>query len=215
MADREKIGLLGGAFDPVHNGHLEMARAARAAAGLDRVVFVPAAVSPYKPGEPSASAADRLAMLRLATAGRPEWSVSEIELDRGGISYTIDTLRALERRAGPGAEYFLVIGMDNFLCLSGWEEIGEVIRKARFIVAGRPGSDPGRLSGDDRYWAERIRAQERLLTVELEIPVSSSEIRRTVREGRDPRPFLPEAVADYIEEHRLYQDIENGKSRDN
>ncbi len=215
MADRERIGLLGGAFDPVHDGHLEMARAARAAAGLDRVIFIPAAVSPYKSGEASASASDRLAMLRLAVAGRPEWTVSGIELDRGGISYTIDTLRTLERRTGSGAEFHLIIGMDNFLALSGWKEIGEVIRKARFIVASRPGYDPGRLAGDDRYWAERVRERKRLLTVELAIPVSSSEIRRTVREGGDHRPFLPEAVADYIEEHRIYQDNENGKSRDN
>ncbi len=215
MPQPEKIGLLGGVFDPVHNGHLEMARAAREAADLDRVVFVPAAVSPYKPGEPSASAADRLAMLRLAAAGRPEWAVSEIELDRGGVSYTIDTLRSLERRAGPGAEFHLVIGMDNFLSLSGWKEIGVVIRKARFIVVTRPGYDPGRLFGDDRYWADRVREQKRLLTVELTIPVSSSEIRRTVREGGDPRPFLPEAVADYLEERRLYQVGQDGQSEDN
>ncbi len=215
MNPTKKIGLLGGAFDPVHDGHLAMARAARKAAGLDRVVFVPAAVSPYKPGEPAAGAADRLAMLRLALSGRPEWAVSEIELDRGGVSYTIDTLRALEERAGPGAEFYLIIGMDNFLSLSGWKEIGEVIRKARFIVASRPGYDPGRLSGDDRYWAARVREGKRLLTVELAVPVSSSEIRRMVREGGDPRPFLPEAVADYIEEHRLYQEQENGKPRDN
>jgi len=205
MNPEEKIGLLGGAFDPVHNGHLAMARAASTAAGLSRVVFIPAAVSPYKTGEPSASAADRLAMLRLATAGRPGWEVWEIELDRGGISYTIDTLRALRRALGPGPELHLIIGMDNYLEISGWKEIGAVVELARFIVVGRPGRDPGRISGEDRNWAERIRDRGRLTTVELSVPVSSSRIRRLVREGKDFRSDLPRPVAEYIEERNLYR----------
>lgn len=212
MMNREQVALLGGAFDPVHNGHLEMARAARSAAGLDRVIFVPAAASPYKSDEPSASGADRLAMLRLATAGRPEWSISEIELDRGGISYTIDTLRVLRSAGGPGPEFHLIIGMDNFLKIAGWRKIGSVVRLARFIVVARPGCDPGRISGENKHWAQRIRALDRVITVELAVPVSSSGIRRMIRAGEDPRPFLPPAVADYIRENRLYR---NGKHKDN
>ena len=210
MTNRVKIGLLGGAFDPVHNGHLEMARAARSAAGLDRVIFVPAAVSPYKPGAPSVSAADRLAMLSLATVGHPEWSISEIELDRGGISYTIDTIRDLRGGLGPGPEFHLIIGMDNFLQLAGWKEIGSVIELALFIIVARPGCNLGRISGENKFWAEQIRDRDRLITVELAVPVSSSEIRRMVRAGKDPRPYLPPAVADYIRGHRLYRDGEPG-----
>jgi nicotinate-nucleotide adenylyltransferase len=210
MTGGNKIGVLGGAFDPVHNGHLEMARAARKSAGLDRVIFVPAAVSPYKTGEPSTPAADRLAMLRLATADRPEWSVSEIELDRGGISYTIDTIRGLRSELGPDPEFHLIIGMDNFLEIAGWRDIGSVIELARFIVVARPGCEPGRISGENRYRAEQIRGRDRLITVELSVPVSSSEIRRMVRAGKDPRPYLPPAVADYIKGHRLYRDGEPG-----
>ncbi len=205
MAGGEKIGLLGGAFDPVHNGHLEMARAARGAAGLDRVVFVPAAVSPYKTGEASAPAADRLAMLKLATAGRSGWEVCEIELDRGGISYTIDTLRDLRGDLGEGAVFHLIIGMDNYLQIAGWKEIGSVIELSRLVVVARPGFDPARISGESRYWADRIRKSGRLVTVELSVPASSSEIRRLIRAGKDPRPFLPPAVAEYIEEHQLYR----------
>ena len=206
MTGREQIGLLGGAFDPVHNGHLALARAAGERAGLQRVIFLPAAVSPYKTGEPTAPGPDRLAMLRLAAAGRPEWTISEIELDRGGISYTIDTLRELRDRLGPGPEFHLIIGMDNYLSIAGWREIGEVIRRARFIIAARPGYDFDRLSGEDRLWAGRIREENRAVFIELAVPVSSSEIRRTIREGGDPRPFLPPAVSDYIARHRLYRD---------
>jgi nicotinate-nucleotide adenylyltransferase len=210
MRNREQIGLLGGAFDPVHSGHLEMARAAQSRVGLGRVIFVPVAVSPYKTGEPSASAAERLAMLRLAAAGRPGWSISEIELDRGGISYTIDTIRDLRSELGPDPEFHLIIGMDNFLEIAGWRDIGSVIELARFIVVTRPGCDPGRLSGENRYRAEQIRTRDRLITVELSVPASSSKIRRMVREGKDFRSYLPPAVADYIRKHHLYRDGEPG-----
>ncbi len=188
MEDREQIGLLGGAFDPVHNGHLALARAAGERVGLQRVIFLPAAVSPYKTGEPSAPAPDRLAMLRLAAAGRPQWSISEIELDRGGISYTIDTLRELRNRFGPGPEFHLIIGMDNYLSIAGWREIGEIVRRARFIIAARPGFDFDRISGEDRLWARRIREENRAVFIELAVPVSSSGIRRTIREGETPGP---------------------------
>ncbi len=212
MTDQEQIGLLGGAFDPVHNGHLEMARAAQGGAGLKRVIFIPAAVSPYKTGETPAPAADRLAMLRLAIAGRPHWSVSEIELDRGGISYTIDSLRELRDRFGPGPEFHLIIGMDNFLELAGWREIGEVIRRARFIVIARPGYNRKDLSGENSRRVKEIRGADRLVVIDRDLPVSSSGIRQTIREGGDPRPFLPPAVSDYIARRRLYQ---NGQSADN
>ncbi len=205
MTPGEKVGILGGAFDPVHNGHLAMARESGALVGLGRTVFVPAAVSPYKDGTPAAEGADRLAMLRQATAENPDWTVSEIELDRGGISYTIDTIRRLRSDFGSGPEFYLIIGMDNFIQLAGWKEIEAVVELARFVVVNRPGCDPGRISGQNRYWAERIRSAGRLTAVELSVPISSSQIRRLLREGKDARPFLPSAVAEYIEEHQLYR----------
>jgi len=99
-----KIGVLGGTFDPVHNGHLAMARAALNKFGLQRVIFVPAAISPYKTGEPVASGDDRVAMLQRAIDGCPEYRISGIELERGGISYTIDTILQLQRDRGAGVE---------------------------------------------------------------------------------------------------------------
>ncbi len=212
MRVREQIGILGGAFDPVHNGHLQMARSARSAAGLNRVIFLPAAVSPYKSGESSAPVADRLKMLRLATAANSEWSVCEIELDRGGISYTIDSLRELRDQFGPEPEFHLVIGMDNFLDLAGWKEISEVIRRARFIVISRPGCDPEEISEENAFWVNKIRGAGRLIVVDLDLPISSSEIRQTIRSGGDPRPFLPANVVDYIDSCLLYR---NEKPADN
>ena len=200
-----KIGVLGGTFDPVHNGHLAMARAALDKFGLQRVIFVPAAVSPYKTGEPVASGDDRVAMLHRAIDSCPEYRISGIELERGGISYTIDTILELHRDREPGVEIFLIIGMDSLLEISGWERIGTLINLCRFIVVERPEFKPERLTGKNKYWAERIIRPDRSNIIKLSFPISSTGIREAVRAGRDPEQWVPPGVAAYIKEKGLYR----------
>ncbi|MEN0111436.1 MAG: nicotinate (nicotinamide) nucleotide adenylyltransferase, partial [Planctomycetota bacterium] len=124
-----RLGVFGGSFDPVHIGHVRLARACRDQASLDRVWFVPAATQPHKPGGPVASGEDRLAMLRLALADEPGLEASPIELDRGGVSYTVETLRAIAE-SQPAAELFFLMGADTLRDLPNWREPGEVLRLA-------------------------------------------------------------------------------------
>jgi nicotinate-nucleotide adenylyltransferase len=189
------IGLLGGSFDPVHNGHLIVGQVAAEALALDALRFVPAREQPFKRGRHGASAADRAAMLALAVADTPGLSVEPIELDRPGPSYTVDTLRALRARE-PGVELVLLLGADAAAELPAWHEATEIPRLARVVVFARPGSAVPALpaiSGTVRVPA---------------IDISATGIRQRVREGRSIRHWVPDAVAEYVVLHRLYLDPE-------
>jgi nicotinate-nucleotide adenylyltransferase len=133
-----KIGLFGGSFDPVHLGHLLVAQAAREELGLDRLFFIPAAQSPFKPDRKPTSAASRLRLLRLALAGKPWCEIDEQELHRGGVSYTIDTVRDYARRF-PEAHLLYLIGGDHVPKLPAWREADELARRVEFVAVPRPG----------------------------------------------------------------------------
>ena len=133
-----KLGILGGTFDPIHLAHLRIAEEVRLALELDRVFFVPASNPPHRPG-PVAAAADRLEMVRIATASNPAFEVSDLELRREGRSYTVDTLRAVSARH-PGSELWFIIGSDAVAEIDSWREPDEVLRLARFAIVSRPGS---------------------------------------------------------------------------
>ncbi|HSH92890.1 MAG TPA: nicotinate (nicotinamide) nucleotide adenylyltransferase, partial [Roseimicrobium sp.] len=136
-----KLGLFGGSFDPVHEGHVLMAHAALEELSLDRLCFIPAAQSPLKPDAPPASGPVRTAMLRTALAGEPRFSIDDQELVRGGISYTIDTVRAF-LAASPGVELFYMIGADHVPVLPKWREADQLAKLVEFIVVPRPGEEP-------------------------------------------------------------------------
>lgn len=185
-----KLGLFGGSFNPVHHGHLITATRAAEAAGLDRVLFIPAAQSPLKNGGDQAPAKDRAAMLRLALRGNRRFGFSGLELARGGISYTIDTLREI-RRMTP-ARLYLILGADAARLLSRWKSIQEIRRLASFLVVARPGDRlPARLSGG------------RIVRAPL-VEISSSEIRDRVRKGLSIEYLLPKPVERYIFQKGLY-----------
>jgi nicotinate-nucleotide adenylyltransferase len=137
----QQIGLFGGSFDPVHLGHLLVAQAAMEELGLNRLYFIPAAQSPFKPEHQPSPAAERLRLLRLALAGQTKYEVDEQEIKRGGTSYTIDTLRDYARRF-PQVGLFYLIGADNVASLPGWREAEELARLTEFVAIPRPGESP-------------------------------------------------------------------------
>lgn len=188
-----KIGLFGGSFDPVHMGHLLVARAAREEAGLARLFFIPAAQSPFKPDSQPAPGAERLRWLRLALAGDSTAEVDDQEIRRGGLSYTIDTVRAYAREY-PAAELFYLIGADQTAQLRLWREAAELARLAQFLVIPRPGEAPSEL-------AAPFRGQ---VLHGLPLGVSSSEIRARLRAGQSVEHLTPPAVAEALANNQLY-----------
>ena len=133
------VGLLGGTFNPIHNGHVAIARQAREVLALDRVVFIPTGDPPHKPHETLATAKDRFEMVRLAIASDPSLSISDVEVRRSGKSYTIDTIRLLQQEYGPEARLFFLIGLDAFLEFPTWRDPATLLTLCSFVVLSRPG----------------------------------------------------------------------------
>jgi nicotinate-nucleotide adenylyltransferase len=205
----KKLGILGGSFNPIHVGHLVLAETAREALGLDRVILIPAKLPPHKRAEALAGGADRLAMVRLAIAGNPAFAVSDIELRRPGVSYTVDTVRALRKRLGPGTVIYFLIGMDTVAELATWREIARLARLCKFVPLNRPGHSVPNVATLERTLG-RLPARA-MLKRALDMPligISSSEIRRRVAEGRTIRYLVPDAVAAYIRRKRLYRNAD-------
>jgi nicotinate-nucleotide adenylyltransferase len=195
------VGLLGGTFDPIHHGHLAIAEEARESLGLERVLFVPSATPPHKLERPVTDAADRVAMVRLAVAGNPAFAVSDAEVERGGASYTVDTL-ALLRREGIVDPWF-VLSSEALAGFPGWRRPERILELARLAVVPRGGFeslDPAWV--DDHFPGRGTRVA--FLDGPL-LPISGSVVRRRAAAGRSVRYLVPEAVAAYIAHHRLYQ----------
>jgi len=190
-----RTGILGGTFDPVHIGHLIAAERVREDRRLDRILFIPCAIPPHKPDEEISPDHHRLQMLRLALAGNQSFELSDGELTRGGVSYTIDTLRGLKARY-PEDEWFLLVGADNIREFHTWREPYKIAAMATILVLTRPGYIP---IIDESMPGDRIELCE-----VPEIGVSATEIRRRIREGKGCRYLLPEGVEEYVVKHGLY-----------
>lgn len=203
-----RIGIFGGSFDPVHLGHLIAAESAREQALLDRVVFMPAAQPPHKLDRHLAPAADRLAMLTLATGCNPAFVVSSAELDRGGVSYTVDTLAELASQR-PGDTLVLLLGPDAVRGLPTWREPARIAELAELVTVERDRlDDAASLRDDDQLrtvlGAERV---EQLIDCRVRMPavgIRATDIRAAVRAGKSTRYLVPAAVAAYISQHGLY-----------
>jgi nicotinate-nucleotide adenylyltransferase len=188
-----QVGVFGGSFDPVHNGHLSAARACQSAVPLDFVLFVPAAAQPLKPQGPLAAAMDRVQMLELALRGEPKWLVSTLEIDRGGVSYTVDTLRQFSEER-PDDALYLILGEDALGDLENWREPEEIRRLATLLVVQRPGAA-----------APDPPAAANVIHVPMEpLDVSSSEVRDRLGRGEPIDSLVPPAVAAYIAKRGLY-----------
>ena len=192
-----RIGLLGGSFDPPHTGHLLSAGDAFDALNLDRLVFIPAAVQPLKVGLSQASEMQRLAMCRLLVDGDQRFDVDSIEIDRCGLSYTVDTLTTYRAR-WPDAELFWLVGADVKRTFAKWRSPERITALATLVVMVRAG-DAADLAG----LPSGGKAAQSLATRRIDI--SSTEVRQRVREGKSIRGFVPDAVAAYIAAERLYQ----------
>ena len=200
-AFRGATGIFGGTFDPIHLAHLAVAEAARDTFGLRRVLFVPAAQPPHKPGRDISPVEHRLAMVESAVAGNPAFEVSRIEVDRAGPSYTVDTLAAL-CEADPGDHLALILSAESYSELSTWHEPRRILELADLIVAPRVGyadADPDLVS---RRFPEAPAAIAFMDGPQIRL--SASEIRQRAADGRSVRYLVPDAVAAYIGDHGLY-----------
>lgn len=193
-----RVGLFGGAFDPVHFGHLRLAEAAAEHHQLDRVLWLPSGVPPHK-AAPVAPAESRAAMVELAIRGNPRFQLSRLEMERVGPSYTIDTLHHFQHEF-PGAELYFIIGSDAVLDLPAWRQPEEVVRRCLLLVAAREGF--GSQDLDEALpaaYVERIR-----ILPPSPYRLSSSELRRLLSQGASARYLLPDAVREYILDNGLY-----------
>ena len=195
------IGLLGGTFNPIHEGHLSIAREALRLFALDAVWFIPCAVPPHKPVHDLASNEDRLAMLRLAIAGEPRFAALDVEFNRPGKSYTLDTVRALQA-LHPGDAFVFIVGADTLPELPTWHRPLDLLPLVRIVSLARPGFAPDAAAIHlPPPWPERLLAD---LRSGEPLDVSSREIRAKIAAGQ-PVSLVPDSVLRYIEEHNLYR----------
>lgn len=205
MTSRKALGILGGTFDPVHYGHLVAAQYAAYGFHLDRVIFMPAAQPPHKNADGVLEARHRVAMVDLAIADNPAFEMSTLEVDRSGVSYTIDTIDTLQQTY-PWAEIYFIMGMDSIYILDTWKDVEHLVKMCRFIVVTRPAyelnrSDPALQGVPQEFWNQADF---------LEIPamdISSTDLRHRVQQGKPIRYLLPPAVEKYIYDHSLYQGV--------
>ena len=195
-----RLGIFGGAFDPVHNGHLLLAEQCREQCQLDEVWFVPTKIPPHKDAGSLSPDADRVEMLKLATAGRPEFVVSEIELKREEISWTVDTLRQL-RDERPDDELFLLIGADSLQDFPTWKEPEAIADLASVIAVNRGEASLDELTADlDPYLASKVQ-----LVTMPGISISATDLRRRVLEEKSIRYLVPRAVEEFIQSRALFR----------
>lgn len=209
----KKIGLLGGTFDPVHSGHLQLAESVLQECALDRIVFIPSAEPPHKNGTTITSFEHRVAMLELISKGRKEFECNTIEGQLLKPSYTIDTLQVLLKQYGDKTRLFFIIGADAFLDIATWKSYQKIPRLVSFIVSPRKGSLRTKLydmliklgyTEYDECWRGADCTKDIFILSSAPVDISSSKIRRMVSSGKSIQEVMPEPVIDYIKRHALY-----------
>jgi nicotinate-nucleotide adenylyltransferase len=188
-----RIGLLGGSFNPVHNGHIILATEAKASLSLDKVIFIPAYIPPHKPAHELIEPGHRLAMLELAIKARPYFEISDFELNRDQKTYSIDTLRYFKKAYPEDTEFFFIIGADAFETLNTWKDLDELFKLCSFVVFNRPGCS--NISGSNNIQ-------------KLDMPpvdISSTQIRQKIKQHQDIKGLVTEGVNDYIVSNNLYK----------
>lgn len=195
---RSRIGVMGGTFDPIHHGHLVAASEVQNVFGLDEVIFVPTSTQPFKKGRKVTNPEHRYLMTVIATASNPRFTVSRVDIDRGGVTYTVDTLRDLTQ-ARPGAEFFFITGADALAKIMEWKNTDELFQLAHFVGVTRPGHE---LSVDIAAPAECFS----LLSVPA-LAISSTEVRERAAASAPVWYLVPDGVVQYIGKYGLYQEV--------
>ncbi len=198
-----RIGIFGGTFDPVHNGHLVAAQAAKRDLSLSKVIFIPAAKNPLKPSCPIASNEDRLNMLLLSLQGSIDLFVSLIEYQRKGDSYTIDTLREIQGQSHNMAELYLIVGKDNIPSFHKWREYKKILEITTLVLVDRPDSPEQPVNAGPEVPEEVLIAAQKHF-VPLHMECSGRDLRRKLFAGESCEEEIPQSVCDYIKQKRLY-----------
>lgn len=198
-----KIGILGGTFNPIHNGHLIMAEEIRETFRLDKVLFMPSGNPPHKTGGEVIDKEHRFNMVCEAVKGNDFFEESRIEVEREGYTYTIDTLRKLKTLLKDNVLLYYIVGADVLYDLSKWKDFELVFRECEFIAALRPGFESEGFEGHIKYLETKYHAKIKKAYIPL-IDISSTEIRKRVKEGRSIKYLVPERVEKYIKENKLY-----------
>ncbi len=200
----ERIGVFGGSFDPVHMGHLTIAQDAVEQLELDRLIFIPAAIPPHKQEKALAEGRHRFEMIQLATESNLSFEVSDMELLRGGVSYTFDTMAQVQAEH-PGSELFFIVGLDSLTILHSWKNVEQLLEMCTIVPFARGGEDPAKVAAQiqlSNHWKTKLL--ERLIRIH-EVEISASEIRMRLAEGLSIRYLVPPEVEMYIAEHHLYE----------
>ena len=218
MSTQRRLGILGGTFDPIHNGHVRAAEAARAALSLDTIRVIPAYDPPHRPLDPRASAFHRFALVALAIDGLPHWEVSDAELTRSGPSYTADTLKSLHAEGWRPSQIFFILGADAFAEIATWYDFPAVLDAAHFAVVARPGTTLDAVLARTEALRPRLRPvqqeqrgtpaseQTGIFLIETATPdISSTDIRARLAAGLPVADLVPAPVARYIHTHHLYE----------
>mgnify|MGYP004448688125 FL=1 len=199
---KKRLGILGGTFDPIHIGHLEIAKSIYEQLHLEKIIFIPAYIAPHKVGQDFAPAMDRYIMTKLAIEPYPYFTVSDMELKRSGVSYTYDTLVELHK-IYPEHEFFFIIGADSVTGLHTWHRYQEMFELTTFVGAERPGYDNSAIVQAVKNLGKR--AEEKIMLLDTpENSISSTSIREKIRKGESLNGLVPRAVEAYILEHKLY-----------
>jgi nicotinate-nucleotide adenylyltransferase len=188
-----RIGILGGTFNPIHNGHIVLAQHAKKTLHLDKVIFIPTYIPPHKTETHLADADRRYAMVELAIDEHDDFDVSDVEIRRKGTSYSVETLTLLRERFGSEVELFFIVGADALSELSSWRDLHTIFNVCHFVVANRPG-----------FPLKKVPQEARILPIP-EVDISSREIRKRIRGRASIAAMVPQKVAVYIEEQRLYR----------
>ena len=203
----QRIALYGGTFDPVHIGHLEVARRVSQLFEIEKVLFIPAQVAPHKIGRPVTEPIHRYAMLALATQNDPQLSISTFELDAPDRRYTVDTIANFQRALGDSTELFFIMGADSWAEITTWREWERLLAMINFIVVTRPGYEPG------TGLQENARAPNLFFTDVVMNDVSATNIRRLARERHfdELAGLLPEPVLEYIKKYEIYRELNEAR----